>query len=227
MFQLMKTFAGLAVAGVLLALGWMSAGQEREDIIAFYELTAEEADAYDSCKSALRGYELKKGGSEAEFCGCFAKKGTEKLAAGHKTLSARYIEAAATKKFDKLFEPLPDDATVAGSSGMDAALSIMDGFTTCAAEVTYQCPRDDAVCLEDVKARKAAREERWKEVRAARENGAAAPGSHPDETSAGIDASLASKVPVTGEETVADTPAVAQSSPAATSADFGHLLPSP
>ncbi len=208
MFQLIKTFGMLAVAGLAFGFSWITAGQDREDMIAYYELSSEEAEAYDSCKSALSGYELKNGGSETEFCGCYAKKGTERLAAGHKKLSARYIEAAAEKKVEKMFEPLPDGATVDGVSSIDAATGMMDAFSQCVAAVDYSCRSGDEACKETVRERKAQREERMKTVRAARERGEATSGASTEAESAAtteeINASTAETVKPAADGNAAD-----------------------
>jgi hypothetical protein len=226
MFQLMKTFGIFAVAGLAYGFSWIMAGQDREDMIAYYELSSEEAEAYDSCKSALSGHKLKNGGSETHFCGCYAKKGTEMLAAGHKPLSARYIEAAADKKFDRMLASLPDGATVDGVSSMDATLGMLEAFSQCVAEVDFTCRKGDAACKETVLERKAQRDERMKMVRAAREDGDAMSAASQETESAATEDEPGA---TTADAAVPSAEALAsgESRPAAPATNFGHLLPTP
>lgn len=226
MFQLIKTFGMLAVAGLAYGFSWMTAGRDREDMIAYYELSSEEAEAYDSCKSALSGHNLKNGGSETHFCGCYAKKGTEKLAAGHKTLSARYIEAAADKKFDRMLAPLPEGSTVDGVSSMEATLGMLEAFSQCVAEVDFTCRKGDETCKETVLERKARRHERMEMVRAARENGDATSGASEEAERAATEDEAGS---TTAEAAVpaAEALAFGDARAAAPTTDLGHLLPAP
>jgi hypothetical protein len=231
MFQLIKivvklvirTFVLLIVAGIAVIYGWITAGHDRADMIAFYELSHEEAEAYDSCRKALSGHKLKNGGSKTEFCGCYAKKGTEMLAAGHKTLSARYIEAAAEKNVERLAEELPDGSTVDGVSSMDATQGVLQAFSQCAAEVDYSCRSGDAACKETVRERKAHRDERMKMVRAARENGETMSRASPEVESPATEDELGA---TTAEAAVAAAE-VPASGDAAPTTDLGHLLPEP
>jgi hypothetical protein len=222
MFQLIKTFGMLAVAGLAYGFSWITAGRDREDMIAYYELSREEAEAYDSCKSALSGHELKNGGSETHFCGCYAKKGTENLAAGHKTLSARYIEAAADKKFDRMLAPLPEGSTLDGITSMDATLGMMEAFSQCVAEVDFTCRKGNAACKETVRERKARRDERMQMVRAARENGTTISAASEDAVNAATE-----EEPGTASAEAAVATASGEGRPAAPTNDFGHLLPAP
>ena len=229
MFQLIKivvklvirTFVLLIVAGIAVIYGWITAGHDRADMIAFYELSHEEAEAYDGCKSALSKHELKSGGSKTHFCGCYAKKGTEKLAAGHKTLSARYVKAVADEK--GMFASVPDGSTVDGVSSEDAMMGMLKAFVQCAAEVDYSCRRGDAACKETVRERKAQRDERMKMVRAARENGETMSRASPEVESPATEDELGA---TTAEAAVAAAE-VPASGDAAPTTDLGHLLPEP
>jgi hypothetical protein len=224
MFKLIKTFALLAVAGLAFGFSLITGGRDREDMIAYYELSSEEAEVYDGCKSALSKHELKSGGSKTHFCGCYAKKGTEKLAAGHKTLSARYVKAVADEK--GMFASVPDGSTVDGVSSEDAMMGMLKAFVQCAAEVDYSCRRGDHACKETVRERKAQRDERMKMVRAARDNGDTMSRASPEAESAATEDEAGA---TTAEAAVAAAaaPASGEGHPAAPTTDLGHLLPAP
>jgi len=220
---LIKNTLIIGGAGLMFAYSQMASHQQREEMIAYYELAGTEVDTYDRCLSALSGKELTNGGSEQEFCGCFAKKGTQLLNPAHKTEAARILKSIAHKRMDELVEPLRSEAYEGlASNPFEAQMAVLEGFTTCNDEVTETCARDDSACVERIRLR----QEKRAEFAERREH--VKSGTPADEAdTAASDASLFSGVEPETAATpeMPDAHAAADAASPAAGGDFGHLLP--
>lgn len=150
-----KHMVMLVGAGVLFAYGSALSSKERADVISRNNLVDGQPEAYDSCISALHRRKLTHGGSNKDFCACFAKQATEYLKPGHKNLAARFLEQTLDKRDAGMGADVFVPASYEGLAvaPQQVALSVLMATNQCSEDVRTTCPQSDQTCVDRIKAK--------------------------------------------------------------------------
>lgn len=91
----MSRVFGIGVVGLAVGYGYIASKQERQDVVARFQLNKKQVVAMNSCISSMRDYKVKfrKGAGRVEGCGCMAKQMTDRLSESQYTEAFAILDA--------------------------------------------------------------------------------------------------------------------------------------